>query len=159
MPPEIRIRPVTAGDLPMLALWLARPEVARWWPDPKHQLGLVREDLDEAAMTQVIAMDGDTPLGYAQYSPAHHWPAPHFADLPADAIAIDVFGGPKGMGRGGEWLRALADELLERTSLLAIDPDPENLRAVRAYRKAGFSGDHILRDGEGAPVRVMTRRR
>ena len=156
---EISFRPVASGDLPMLALWLARPEVAHWWPDPRHQLGLMRSDLDEAAMTQVIAMDGDVPLGYAQHYPAHHWPAPHFADLPADAVAIDVFGSPEGRGRGGEWLRALGDLLLERTQVLAIDPDPRNLRAIRAYQKAGFSGDAVLPDGAGTPVRVMRRRR
>ncbi len=143
----------------MLALWLARPEVARWWPDPRHQLGLLRKDLDRAAMTQAIAMEGEVPLGYAQHYPAHHWPAPHFADLPPDAIAIDVFGAPEGMGRGGEWLRALGDLLLARAPVLVIDPDSGNLRAIRAYEKAGFSGDRILPDAAGQPVRVMTRRR
>lgn len=70
-----------------------------------------------------------------------------------------MFSGPQGWGRGGQWLRELGDLLLADASLLAIDPDPTNLRAIRAYQKAGFSGHAIATDGEGYPVRVMTRRR
>lgn len=157
--PDYDFRPVTPDDLPMLAAWLRQPQVAAWWDGPDRQIELVTEDLDNPAMEQVIAMAGDTALGYAQFYPAHHWPAPHFADLPADTIAIDVFGSPDGWGHGGAWLAALADRLLSRASVLAIDPDPENLRAIRAYEKAGFQGDRILIDGEGHPARIMTRRR
>jgi aminoglycoside 6'-N-acetyltransferase len=157
--PDYAFRPVTACDLPMLAEWLRHPQVARWWPGPEHQLALVREDLGNPAMRQVIATHGGLAVGYAQYYPAHHWPAPHFADLPIETIAIDVFGNPETFGHGGVWLGALADQLLVETAVLAIDPDPENLRAIRAYQKAGFSGDKVLLDLEGHPARVMTRLR
>lgn len=151
-------RPVIAADLPMLADWLRDPHVARWWDGPDRQIALVREDLEDGLMQQVIACLGDQPIGYAQSYPAHHWPAPHFADLPADAVAIDVFGAPQGRGHGGAWLRVLGDRLLAGSSTLAIDPAPDNVCAIRAYQKAGFAGDQICADGEGALVRVMTRR-
>ena len=156
---EITFRPVTEDDLPVLARWLARPEVAAWWPGPDRQVALIRDDLGHRVMRQVIAMRDDIALGYAQSYPAHQWPAPHFADLPADAVALDVFAGPDGMGQGGAWLRALGDLLLQECSTLAIDPAPENLRAIAAYRKAGFAGDDIRDDAQGRPVRVMTRLR
>lgn len=143
----------------MLAEWLRHPQVERWWPGPDRQISLVREDLGDQAMQQLIALLGDQPLGYAQYYPAHHWPAPHFADLPADAIAIDVFGNPQTFGHGGAWLDALATLLLSQTTVLAIDPDPQNVRAIRAYQKAGFSGDEVRLDLEGHPARVMIRLR
>lgn len=143
----------------MLAEWLRQPPVAEWWPGPDRQIALVSEDLDNPVMHQVIASRDDLDLGYAQYYPAHHWPAPHFAGLPADSLAIDVFGAPQGRGHGGAWLRALGDQLLANVSTLAIDPATDNLRAIRAYEKAGFRGDAIREDGEGRPVRVMTRRR
>ena len=157
--PDYVFRPVTQADLPMLAEWLRDPRVAEWWQGPDRQIALVREDLADGLMRQVIALTRDLPLGYAQSYPAHHWPAPHFADLPPDTVALDVFGAPQGWGHGGAWLRALGDLLLQDASTLAIDPHPENLRAIRAYEKAGFSGDRMARDGEGSPVRVMTRRR
>ncbi|MBK4214836.1 GNAT family N-acetyltransferase [Paracoccus caeni] len=157
--PDYAFRPVTRDDLPMLAEWLRQPEVAAWWGGPDRQISLVTEDLDSPAMEQVLALRDGVPLGYAQYYPAHHWPAPQFAHLPADTIAIDVFGGPQGWGHGGQWLRALGDLLLLDTPILAIDPDPENTRAIRAYEKAGFTGDEIRTDSEGHPARIMTRRR
>lgn len=147
----------------MLGDWLRHPEVTAWWPDPDRQIVSIREDLDNPAMTQWIAQAGDgptaIPLGYAQHYPAHHWPAPHFADLPADAIALDVFGAPTGFGRGGVWLRALSDTLIRSATCLAIDPSPENRRAIRAYEKAGFRGIRNATDSAGAQVWVMTRLR
>ncbi|SIT03872.1 GNAT family N-acetyltransferase [Paracoccus saliphilus] len=157
--PDYGFRPVRRDDLPMLAEWLRDPLVAEWWTTPDHQLALVTEDLDNPAMRQLIALHGETPIGYAQHSPAHEWKAPHFHDLPKDAIAIDVFTAPEGQGHGGAWLRALGDLLLREVSLLVIDPSPENLRAIRAYEKAGFAGDTIRLDSEGQPARIMTRLR
>ena len=156
---DYRFRAVTLADLPMLAGWLRHPAVAEWWVGPDRQIAQVRADLGHEVMTQVIAMRGETPTGYAQYSPICHWPAPHFADLPPDTLAIDVFNAPEGFGHGGAWLRALGDRLLADAPALAIDPDPANRRAIRAYEKAGFRGRLIHPDGEGHPVRVMTRRR
>lgn len=156
---DYSFRPVVAADLPVLAEWLRQPLVAEWWPGPDRQIALMGEDMEDPVMHQVIACRDGIDLGYAQYYPANHWPAPHFADLPDDTLAIDVFGGPQGQGHGGAWLRALGDLLLADVSTLAIDPAPHNLRAVRAYEKAGFQGDAIRPDAEGQPVRVMTRRR
>lgn len=157
--PDYSFRPVTRDDLPMLAGWLAAPEVAAWWEGVDRQIALVTEDLDHPAMTQVIALLDGQPIAYAQHYPVQAWPAPHFAHLPADAIAIDVFSGPAGRGHGSRWLRALGDLLLRQSPVLAIDPDPENRRAIRAYENAGFSGSDIRIDGEGHSVRVMTRLR
>lgn len=157
--PDYSFRPVAEADLPMLAEWLRDPHVAEWWQGPDRQITLLRADLNNDILGQVIAMRDDLPLGYAQYYPAQHWPAPHFAHLPDDAIALDVFGAPQGRGHGGVWLRALGDRLLQDASTLAMDPAPENLRAIGAYQKAGFSGDVIAQDAEGQAVRVMTRRR
>ncbi|MCF3973645.1 GNAT family N-acetyltransferase [Paracoccus salsus] len=157
--PDYRFRPVTQADLPMLSEWLRDPQIARWWPGPDRQIALLREDLGHEVIRQVIALQNDTPLGYAQTYPAFHWPAPQFAGLPQDSIAIDVFGSPQGRGKGGAWLRVLGDLLLRDASMLVIDPAPENLRAIRAYEKAGFSGDLTRTDSAGQTVRVMTRRR
>lgn len=156
---KFRFREVTRADLPMLADWLRQPAVAEWWGDPGEQLGLVTEDLDEPAMTQLIASRGDRAMGYAQHYPAHHWQAPHFADLPADCIAIDCFSGPDGFGQGRHWLRALSDRLLAGASCVVIDPDPDNLRAIRACRHAGFGGDRVQPCEDGSPACVLTRHR
>jgi aminoglycoside 6'-N-acetyltransferase len=33
-PPEVAFRPLERSDLPLLAEWLGRPHVARWWREP-----------------------------------------------------------------------------------------------------------------------------
>ncbi|MDO5606094.1 MAG: GNAT family N-acetyltransferase [Paracoccus sp. (in: a-proteobacteria)] len=151
-------RPLTGNDLAMLAGWLTQLQVQRWWPDPARQLALIRDDLANAAMTQLIVSQDDRPVGYVQHYPARRWPAPQFAHLAHDTVALDLFSGPAGFGHGAAWLRQLADELLARVSTLAIDPLPGNVTAVRAFRKAGFAGDVIRPDADGRPVLVMTRR-
>ncbi len=77
----------------------------------------------------------------------------------AEALAIDCFSGPGGFGHGGLWLRALADTLLAEAPILVIDPEPDNLRAVRAYEKAGFRGEELRPSEDGTLARVMTRHR
>jgi hypothetical protein len=43
-------RPLTCADLTMVARWLETPEVLRWWGDPKEQIVLITEDLDQPLM-------------------------------------------------------------------------------------------------------------
>ena len=38
---------------------------------------------------------------------------------------------------------------------VVIDPDPDNERAVRAYRRAGFRDVALRRDGDGDMTLVM----
>lgn len=157
--PDFAFRPVTRADLPMLGDWLRQPAVGAWWVDADKQLAGIEEDLSDPAMQQIMVLQGDKVLAYAQVYEAHHWNAPHFSDTPAGTLAIDVFSGPEGFGLGGDWLRALADDLLTQAPVLVIDPDPANQRAIRAYAKAGFSGDLIGSDENGHPARIMTRYR
>lgn len=158
---DYSLRPVTRADLPMLADWLCQPAVAEWWQDPAAQLAGIEEDLDEPAMTLLIVVRDGHPIAYVQHSLAAHWGEAHYdaMDLPAGTVAMDVFSGPAGIGHGGEWLDAVARDLLRYAPALVIDPDPRNTRAIRAYEKAGFSGDLVVPGHQGQPARMMTRRR
>jgi aminoglycoside 6'-N-acetyltransferase len=61
-----------------------------------------------------------------------------------------------GQGHGSVFLRLLAERLIhDGAPIVAIDPDPENLRARRAYQKAGFRGDIVVEAGDG-PAVLMT---
>ena len=115
--------------------------------DPEEQEALLKEDLDEPAMA------------YAQHYAVQVWPQPHFAHLPSGARAIDAFIGEPDMighGHGSAFLRLVALSLQDNGApVVAIDPDAANLRARRAYAKAGFKGEAVSESGEG-PVVVMT---
>lgn len=135
-------RLATANDLPRLRRWLNAPEVRRWWGNPIEQFELLRADLNEPLMTMRIISLGGRPFAYAQDYDVHSWPQPHLSHLPRGSRAIDSFvGWPSmiGRGHGQAYLRLLAERLCaEGAPLVAIDPAEENLRARRAYKKAGF---------------------
>lgn len=150
---------VERADLPRLAGWLATPAVEQWWPDPDRQIGAITQYLDDPAIRQMLVCHDDVPVAYLQFYPVHRWQAPQYAGLPSSAIALDVFSGPGGMGHGAAWLRAIGDSLLTHAPVLAVDPSPDNARAIRACLKAGFTGDTLHLDDQGQTVRVMTRRR
>jgi aminoglycoside 6'-N-acetyltransferase len=138
-------RPAEPDDLPRLRRWLRTPEVARWWGDPRREFGLLRADLDEPHMTMLIVSFRRRPFAYAQHYEVHVWPQAHLARLPQGARAIDSFIGLPSMigrGHGQAYLRLLAERLdALGAPLLALDPDADNLRARRAYAKAGFVGE------------------
>ena len=93
-------------------------------------------------MTMRIVSLSGRPFAYAQDYEVHSWPQPHLSDLPKGSRAIDSFiGWPLmvGRGHGQAYLRLLAERLCaEGAPLVAIDPAEGNLRARRAYEKAGF---------------------
>ena len=147
-------RPVVVEDLRLLRGWLRTPEVVKWWGDPEEQEKLLEEDLNEPQMVmRLVSCDG-RPFGYAQHYDVHAWPQAHFAGLPAGSRAIDAFiGEPEmlGRGHGSAFLRLLAEELRRGGApVVAIDPGVENLRARRAYARAGFERGCGGGDGGGA---------
>ena len=161
MPGDYALREMVRTDLPMLAEWLATPHTVEWWGDPAEQLALVTDDLDEPLMDQQIAFLGLRPFGYLQSYPVHAWPAGalHLAEFPAGSVAVDCFVGPAdmlGRGHGSAMLAAYARHLQGKGAPeVVIDPDPDNERAVRAYRRAGFQDVALRPDGDGDMTLVM----
>jgi aminoglycoside 6'-N-acetyltransferase len=152
-------RLATRQDLPMLRRWLRTPEVVRWWGDPEEQAAMIEEDFCEPLMVMRIVSFRGRPFAYAQDYEVHSWPQPHLAHLPPGTRAIDAFCGAPGMigrGHGAIWLRLLAERLrAEGAPLVAIDPDVTNLRARRAYARAGFWGDAVVETAAGPAVLMI----
>jgi RimJ/RimL family protein N-acetyltransferase len=170
-----QFHPMAAGDLPLMRRWLAMPHVAEWWGEPEAELGYIRDMIDGRDTTRpfIFSVNGD-PVGYIQYwFVGHHqnaeWIADHpwLAELPADAIGIDLsIGDPDRLSRGvgSTALRAFAERLTAQGHrTIVIDPDPDNTRAVRAYEKAGFrpiprllgkTGDVLIMQYEPAGTRA-----
>ena len=152
-------RHVAADDLPRLRRWLRTPEVARWWGDPRREFELLRADLDEPRMTMWIISFRGRPFAYAQDYDVHAWPQAHLAHLPQGARAIDSFVGLPSMigrGHGAALLGLLAERLCaEGAPLVAIDPAADNVRARRAYAKAGFASHDLVATEAGAAVLMI----
>jgi aminoglycoside 6'-N-acetyltransferase len=154
-------RPAYEHDLPLLEQWLRTPEVVRWWGDPDEQLALLRGDLNDPRMAMQIVSLGGKPFAYAQDYDVNSWPQPHFSSLPPRSRAIDSFIGEPDMisrGHGSTYLRLLAERLrTEGAPRVAIDPDEDNYRARRAYEKAGFQGNKVIKGDDGSVILMQFR--
>ena len=152
---DVSWRPLTTGDLPALAGWLAEPGVARWWREPSD-LATVRAKYEPRALaaerTEVfVVLVDDVAAGIVQrYRTADddEWrDVLHAADPTIAALAsagVDyLIGRPelRGRGVGTALLSAFTERLLVEwpdveavvTSVLA-----ENVASWRALEKAGY---------------------
>ena len=140
--PRYDFRSVTADDLPMLARWLAEPHLAEWWGDPEESLAEIREAMDSVETEPLIVELGGRPIAYIQSYDPHLEDGHPYQDQPFGTLGIDVsIGDPTlvGIGHGSAIIRQFVDTLFaEGTPRVVIDPDPANIRAIRAYEKAGF---------------------
>lgn len=156
---DYSFRAARSDDLPLLRAWLHTPEVARWWGDPDEQAAMLEEDLIDPGMAMRIVSLEAEPFAYAQDYDVHRWPQAHFAGLPPGSRAIDSFiGEPEmiGRGHGSAYLRLLAARLrAEGAPVVAIDPAVDNMRARRAYEKAGFAGGRVVETSEGLAVLML----
>ncbi|MDQ6434179.1 GNAT family N-acetyltransferase [Mesorhizobium sp. LHD-90] len=138
-----RFRPVTEKDLPLLGRWLREPHVAEWWDDPDEELAAIREHMDSISVEPLIVELDGKPIGYLQTYDPHLEDGHPYADQPFGTLGLDLsIGEPElvGVGHGSALLRQFVDELFaEGAPRVVIDPDPSNIRAIRAYEKAGFS--------------------
>jgi aminoglycoside 6'-N-acetyltransferase len=135
-------RPVTEADMSMLAAWLGTPHVAAWWGEPDIALANIRQHMDSASVRPYIIELNDTPIGYIQ-SYAPHLEEDHpYRDQPEGTLGIDQFIGKSelvGMGHGPCLIGAFVDQLFRQGAPRVVtDPDPTNMRAIRAYEKATF---------------------
>jgi aminoglycoside 6'-N-acetyltransferase len=154
-------RPVSAGDLPMLRRWLHSPQCRRWWGDPDEQYALIEEDLSNPLMRmRLVSLDG-RPFAYVQDYAVASWPQAHLARLPPGTRAVDTFIGEAdllGRGHGSAYLREVVEALIgEGAPCVAIDPDPDNQRARRAYVRAGFVEEELVQTPEGPAVLMVFR--
>jgi aminoglycoside 6'-N-acetyltransferase len=154
-------RPMSEADLPTVERWLAMPHVRQWWHDPAQQFELVSGDLGHPDMAQFIVAAGKTEFAYLQCYNLTAWNT-GFGRQPEGARGLDQFIGEADMldcGHGSALIRAFADQLLASgTPRVVIDPDPANVRAIRAYEKAGFCRDRVVKTPDG-PALLMIRDR
>jgi len=149
-----------AADLPLVRRWLAMPHVVQWWGDTDEQFALVSGDLADPAMDQFIVWKDGRPFGYLQSYDLAAWPEESFGTQPRGTRAIDQFIGEPDMidcGHGSAFIRAFIEGLFAAGMPRAItDPDPGNVRAIRAYEKAGFNADRVVGTRDG-PALLMVR--
>lgn len=150
------LRSATDDDLELLTRWLADPEVYRWWEGRP----LNRDEVSDMYTGRrrpevepfVIEADG-VPVGYLQC-----WQGTETSG------GIDLFLAPEARGRGlgPDAARAASRFLLDQRGWteVTVDPVVDNLRAIRAFERAGFTREgEELDDETGKRILRMVARR
>jgi aminoglycoside 6'-N-acetyltransferase len=149
-PHDVSFRPIVPGDLDDLWRWQHETEVVQWWGEPtEDREEFRRENFDsDVAPTWrfIIEWDGRG-VGLIQY---YH----DYADTEDSwSAGIDIYIGEpdaRDHGVGTEAVRTLLRYLFEvkHVHRVTIDPQTTNARAIRAYEKAGFSRDGVMRHND-----------
>jgi RimJ/RimL family protein N-acetyltransferase len=138
---HVELRPVRAGDLPVLRVWFDDPETMRFWG---HPLPIVTERQFEEDLTGRFARFDDA--GYfmitVEGKPIGRIDFENLENVMRSAEAMILIGeaAERGKGYGTDAMIALLRYLfhqrgLHRVSLTVI---AWNDRATRSYEKAGF---------------------
>lgn len=126
----------------MIAGWLRQPHAAQWWDDADKEIADIREHIDSVSVEPLIVELDGMPIAYLQSYDPHLEDDHPYADQPFGTLGIDLMIGPPelvGIGHGSAIVRQFVEELFEEgVPRVIIDPDPANIRAIRAYEKAGF---------------------
>lgn len=158
---DYTFRPLERADYPMVRRWLAEPHIGGWWGDGETELRLIDADMATAPVPtdmRIVEYRGQ-PFAYVQDYDAHHFDMPQYKDLPPKTRAMDTFlGDPAFLGQGhaSGYLAQRISELRRHYPMVAVDPDPANLRAIRTYSRAGLRHRWTTTGEDGDPVNVMT---
>ena len=136
-------------DYALIARWRSDPRVLEWYGGRDQPLDLAAARakhrprvLGEELVNPCLILLGDRPIGYVQYYVVDE-PAEYALEDATDVWAMDLFlGEPEvwGRGVGRRVVRALSTWLFEARGAqrIVIDPQVRNVRAIRAYERAGF---------------------
>lgn len=163
--PDLAFPALRLEDCRLLERWLAEPHVATWWRDPSDRAAVEakygpRIEGTEPSHVHVILHRGE-PIGWIQWYRWADYPE-HAARLgagPTEAGVDLAIGDPALVGRGigTRVLCEFVDQVVFADPAITgcvSDPDPANLRSVRAFVKAGFAET----SAPGAPLVVRRER-
>ncbi len=161
----VRLRPAARTDIPALVRIRQTPEVFEHWRgggdrdsgersesergSPSNEPGTdmhaaVEEDFAEEGIHPYVVLDGDTVVGWIQWS-AEEEPDYRFA-------GIDIYLAPQvhGRGLGTDAMRTLIRHLIDDHGhrRFEIDPAATNAAAIRCYTKVGFRPVGVRRESE-----------
>ncbi|MBR3105441.1 MAG: GNAT family N-acetyltransferase [Lachnospiraceae bacterium] len=170
----IRIRDLTEADLTIMLKWLTDDRVLEYYEgrDVRFTMDTLAEHFLEEIPDgfRVIIEYEDQPVGYGQ---AYQLSEEMFEeyDYPDNGkvvYAIDQF-----IGEPDYWNRGIGSEFLQMMAIylknskgadgILLDPHQNNLRAIRAYEKAGFRilkslPEHELFEGKKEDCWLMERK-
>ena len=147
------LRTVCDSDLPLLAEWLRKDYILKWFQDADDWLYEIEERSSSFAwIHHFIVMMGETPIGFCQYYDCFDGNA--FEDwydvtVGGDTFSIDYLIGNEaflGKGYGKAIVKLLTDRILadENAKRIIVQPKHENLASNGVLLANGYVYDKSL---------------
>ncbi len=165
---RMRFRPLATGDLPTLYEWLHRPHVREWWDEPSGLAELEEDYLSPEGVASgtrgYIALLEEKPIGFIQFYVVKGSGDGWWEDEEdPGARGIDQYlaeAGSLGQGLGSAMVRAFVTLLFQDPAVTKVqtDPSPNNERAIRCYRKAGFREVGVVDTPDGPALLMVVER-
>lgn len=143
-----KFNPFEEKHLALFQSWLQEEHIKPFWQEPEDPAKLKRKFLKvlpERGIHAFVIEDAETNLiGYIQYYEASQIGGGWWENESPGTYGIDLLIGPTnkvGRGLGPTVINAFTKFVCSRERNVVsfiIDPAPENLKAVRAFEKAGF---------------------
>lgn len=139
--------PLEESHIATFKKWLTEDHIKPVWQEPEDEAEFNEKflvKLPQRGVKPFIITSNDEPLGYIQYYNAHSIGNGWWENEPLGTYGIDLLIGEKtqvGKGVGPAIIKEFTTFILRQepnvTSII-IDPEPTNLRAIKAFEKAGF---------------------
>ncbi len=152
---KITFSPLSASHFSYMLKWLKTPHVKKWWDqDIIYTMDLVKEKygsyvdgykqvggINKSIHAYIINVEQE-PTGYIQiYNTDDFSRSKPLSDLPQNLGGIDIFiGEEKYLGKnvGSKAIEEFLSQYGTIYSHVFVDPDSNNIAAIKAYEKAGF---------------------
>lgn len=161
-------------DLELMYKWFQTPHVNKWYARG-NQWSL--KDIEQKYLPRIkgeddcpsfIVYHDKKPIGFIQYyslenslpEGVNDYKHPIFLEFkPSELAGVDLFIGSVnclGKGIGTKMLRKfLKEHVFTKFKAVAIDPESDNLDAIRCYEKAGFELSTKERSNDGKSISLM----
>lgn len=155
---EIDFLKLQESHFPLLLKWLEAPHIKKWWDQDisytqelvkekysSYVLGYKADDNLKKVLGAYIINLNRVPIGYIQVYDFYDFPREYelkTENLPASLAGIDLFIGEAEFihkGYGAAILEQFINNyVFKEFNNCFVDPDNNNIAAIRAYEKAGF---------------------
>jgi len=163
---RISFRKLTEDDIDVLLKWRNYPHVAKWWDGEttreKLKVKMIPRIRGKKPVTPYIIQYDGIDIGYIQtYMLCDYSDYEELVAAGEGAAGIDLYiGEPEYIKRGigPEAIRKFLREIVfasDETTCCVVGPEPLNVSAIKAYRKAGFEYFRTIKVPEEASPEVI----
>ncbi len=156
---NITFKEFTLEDVPLYYEWAEREHVKNiWFLDGYQPKEFILKKIEGNGIDYpFVILDEGKPIGHIQFWDVHardlleKEEVDYFTGSPPGTFGIDLFIGEEeylGKGYGTEILRKFTRLLFEKyqAQKIVIDPNADNIRAIKSYQKAGFKFSRVDHD-------------